>query len=423
MQTADCCATPAPLLTLALALERAAQSIEPISEIELAPLAECAGRVLAADIAAISDAPPQAASAMDGFALYLHDLSAQSATKLPVVGAALAGHPYLGTLPAQSALRITTGAWLPAGADTVIMQEHCTLNAAATAIEISAAAASALKIGENIRRRGEDMRAGNLLLGKGLRLRPQDLGLAASQGMAELAVLRRLRVALASTGDELVTPGATSTQGGVYDANRPLLLSLLRSLGCAVTDLGIVRDDTATLLPSLREAAATHDVLITSGGVSVGTADLVKDAIASLGNIAFWRLAIKPGKPVAFGNIGNCLALGLPGNPVSVMITFLMFARPLLLRCMGAKYAAPPKLRVVAASSFRRKPGRREWLRARLIMDSEQRLLAEIYPHNSSAALASLSWADGLVELAEDCGAISAGELVDYLPFSVLGVD
>lgn len=423
MPTADCCATHEPLLTLALALERAAQAIEPISEVEEVALAECAGRVLAADITAPYAAPAADLSAMDGFALYLHDLSAHSATKLPVVGAALAGHPYLEPLPAQSALRITTGAWLPPGAEAVIMQEDCTVSADGTWIEISAAAAARLTAGANVRRRGEDMQAGNVLLTKGLRLRPQDLGLAASQGIQQLPVVRRLRVALASTGDELSAAGATLALGAIYDANRPLLLSLLQRLGCAVSDLGIVRDDTATLLPSLRAAAATHDVLITSGGVSVGTADLVKDAIASLGDIAFWRLAIKPGKPVAFGSIGNCLALGLPGNPVSVMITFLMFARPLLLRCMGAKYAPPAKLRVTAAGDFRRKAGRREWLRARLIMDSEQRLLAEIYPHNSSAALASLTWADGLVELAEDCAAVDAGEYVDYLPFSALGVD
>lgn len=423
MQNAACCDAHESLLTLPAALARAAQIIEPVSEIELTPLAEAHGRVLAEDVRARLDAPPAAASAMDGFALYLHDLSTQTANKLPVVGAALAGHPYLERRQPHTATRITTGAWLPAGVDAVIMQEHCIVSADGTWIEIPAERAARLTSGENIRRRGEDMQAGNLLLPKGLRLRPQDLGLAASQGIERLPVLRRLRVALASTGDELCAPGTVLALGGIYDANRPLLLSLLQRLGCAVTDLGIVRDTEETLLPTLREAAATHDVLLTSGGVSVGTADLVKDAIATLGKIAFWRLAIKPGKPVAFGSIGNCLALGLPGNPVSVMITFLMFARPLLLQRMGAECAVLPKLRVLAASNFRRKPGRREWLRARLAMDAKQRLCAEIYPHNSSAALASLAWADGLVELAEDCSGMSAGEYVDYLPFTALGLD
>ena len=200
-------------------------------------------------------------------------------------------------------------------------------------------------------------------------------------------------------------------------------MAMLRRAGCAVTDLGILRDDRDVVLPALRTAAASHDVLLTSGGVSVGTADLVRDAIAELGRIEFWRLAVKPGKPVTFGRIQECLVLGLPGNPVSVMVSFLLFARPLLLKLMGTEPAEPSRLRVAADFAFQRKPGRREWLRARLRLDPERGPLASIYHTHSSGALSSLSWADGLVELPEDRAGVAPGEAVDYLPFSGLGVE
>ena len=423
MHHSDCCDTADRLLTLSEAVTAALHTIQPICETELVPLFDAYGRILVADVIARLDAPPGDNSAMDGFAVYLADLSLEVPTRLPVAAQALAGHPCTSLVPRGVAARITTGALVPDGPDAVIMQEQCRIDPDGAWIDIEPHIAARLKLGENIRRRGEDVQAGTRLLPKGLRLRPQDVALAAGQGMAALAVIRRLRVAVASTGDELHEPGASLPPGAICESNRYTLIGLLQRLGCAVTDLGILRDDRAVILPAFREAAATHDVLLTSGGVSVGTADLVKDVIAELGRIEFWQLAVKPGKPVTFGRIGNGLVLGLPGNPVSVMVSFLMFARPLFLKLMGADPVEPVRLRAVANFAFRRKTGRREWLRARLQLDPERGPVVDIYPTNSSGALSSLSWADGLLELPEDCSGITPGDTVDYLPFSGLGVD
>ncbi len=423
MNPGDCCEDADRLLTLAEALAAALCSIEPIRETETVALLDANGRVSATDLPARLDAPPHDNSAMDGFALHRADLQPDQTTRLPVIGQALAGHPYPGTVPRGATVRITTGGMLPDGADAVVMQEHCRIAPDERWIELEAQTAARLRVGENIRRRGEDVRAGTVLLPNGLRLRPQDIALAAGQGIAALTVMRRLRVAVASTGDELCDPGMDLPPGAIYESNRYVLIGLLKRLGCTVMDLGILRDDYAVLLPVLRDAAATHDVLLTSGGVSAGTSDLVKAVIAELGTIAFWRLAVKPGKPVMFGRIRECLALGLPGNPVSVMVSFLMFARPLLLKRMGATPLEPLRLRATADFSFRRKPGRREWLRARLRSDSERGWSATIYATNSSGALSSLSWADGLVELPEDCAGVAPGDVVDYLPFSGLGAE
>lgn len=418
MNPTDCCGATDRLLTLQEAIAAALRFIQPLCATENVMLFDAYGRVLAADVAARFDVPPHDNSAMDGFALYRADLKPDEPTRLPVVGRALAGHPYAGRVPRGGAVRITTGGMMPEGPDAVIMQEQCLTAPDESGIEIDPKVAARLKPGENIRRRGEDVQVGATLLVRGLRLRPQDVALAAGQGIAALAVLRRLRVAVASTGDELYEPGVESPPGTIYESNRYTLLGLLRQLGCAVTDLGILRDDREVMLPALRDAAATHDVLLTSGGVSVGAADVVKEVIAALGSIEFWRLAIKPGKPVAFGRIQDCLILGLPGNPVSVMVTFLLFAWPLLLQRMGAEPVEPLRWRALADFQFRRKPGRREWLRARLRFDPEQGPCVSIYHTNSSGALSSLSWADGLVELPEDCAGVAPGDGVDYLPFS-----
>ena len=438
MRSTDCCDDNAPLRTLAEALTAALGSLQPLFETESVSLFDADGRVLAAEVMARLDVPPHDNSAMDGFALYRADLQVDAPTRLPVIGQALAGHPYrhrveeamvstparnLSTVPRGGAVRITTGAMIPAGPDAVVMQEQCRIAPDERWIEIEAKTAAKIKPGENIRRRGEDVAVGTRLLSQGLRLRPQDIALAAGQGIAALTVMRRLRVAVASTGDELREPGGELPPGAIYESNRYILIGLLRRLGCAVTDLGILRDEREVVLPALRDAAATHDVLLTSGGVSVGTADLVKDVIAELGKIEFWRLAVKPGKPVTFGRIQNCWVLGLPGNPVSVMVSFLLFARPLLLKLMGTEPAEPLRMRAMADFAFRRKPGRREWLRARLRFDPERELLASTYHTHSSGALSSLSWADGLVELPEDCVGIAPGDTVDYLPFNGLGMN
>ena len=422
MSLNDCCDASDRLLTLTEAIAAALRSISPIRETETVTLFDAYSRVLAADLPARIDVPPHDNSAMDGFALHRTDLKPDAPTRLPVIGHALAGHPYSGTVPPGAAVRITTGGLIPDGPDAVVMQEQCLIAPDEGWIELEARTAARLRLGENIRRRGEDVRAGAVLLPGGLLLRPQDVALAAGQGFAALTVVRQLRIAVASTGDELHLPGVELSPGAIYESNRYILMGLLRRLGCVVTDMGILRDDREAMLPVLRDAAATHDVLLTSGGVSVGAADRVKDVIAELGTIQFWRLAVKPGKPVTFGRIGDCLVLGLPGNPVSVMVSFLLFARPLLLKRMATTPAEPLRVRAVADFSFRRKPGRREWLRARLRPDPERGWLAMIYPTNSSGALSSLCWADGLIELPEDCAGVASGDTVDYLPFSGLGV-
>ncbi|MBK8533664.1 MAG: molybdopterin molybdotransferase MoeA [Candidatus Competibacteraceae bacterium] len=423
MSSGDCCDASDRLLTLTEALAAALRFISPIHETETVALFDAYGRVLAADLPARIDVPPHDNSAMDGFALYWADLKLDTPTRLPVIGDALAGHPYPAAVPVGATVRITTGGVIPDGPDAVVMQEQCLIAPDTGWIELEAQTAARIRRGENIRRRGEDVRAGTVLLPGGLRLRPQDVALAAGQGYAALTVVRQLRVAVASTGDELHPPGVDLPPGAIYESNRYILIGLLRRLGCVVTDLGVLRDEREVMLPVLRDAAATHDVLLTSDGMSVGAADRVKEVIAELGTIQFWRLAVKPGKPVTFGRIGDCLVLGLPGNPVSVMVSFLLFARPLLLRRMATMPAEPLRVRAVADFSFRRKPGRREWLRARLRPDPAQGWLVMIYPTHSSGVLSSLSWADGLIELLEDCTGVVPGDTVDYLPFSGLGVE
>lgn len=414
------CGSEDRLLMLSEAVDRALSAVRPINETETVPLLEAYGRVLAVDLSAQLDVPDHDNSAMDGFALTQADLSMDQTTRLPVIGQALAGHPYTGSVQRGTAVRITTGSVIPAGVDAVIMQEQCLIAADESWIEIEPRVATRVKLGENIRRRGEDVRAGSALLPRGRRLRPQDVALAAGQGMVALEVVRSLRVAVVSTGDELYAPGEALPPGAIHETNRYALIGLVRRLGGAVTDLGILRDERTAILSTLEQAAATHDVLLTSGGVSVGTADLVKDVIAELGTIAFWRLAIKPGKPVTFGHINDCTVVGLPGNPVSVMVAFLMLARPLLLKRMGAEFTALSRLRARADFQLRRKPGRREWLRARLSFDQTGKPVASVYHTNSSGALSSLSWAEGLVELAEDCTTVAPGDEVEYLPFSAM---
>jgi molybdopterin molybdotransferase len=411
------------LLTLDQALPAMLCSLTPVTTTEQVRLCDAYGRVLAKDILARLDVPPHDNSAMDGFALHLADLSVQESARLLVTGQVRAGHSYRGPFPGATAVRINTGGIIPEGADAVVMQEHCQLTPDAGWLDLAPHVSARLQPGENIRRRGEDTQAGTLLLSKGRRLRPQDVALLAGQGMSSIEVVRQLRVAVVSTGDELCEPDRALPDGAIYDSNRYLLIGLLQQSGCRVTDLGILPDERETMLSAIQAAAQTHDVLLTSGGVSVGNADLVKEVITTLGRIDFWRLAIKPGKPLMYGRIQDCLVLGLPGNPVAAMVTFLLFARPLLAALLGAAYEAPVRWWATAEFEFRRKPGRREWLRARCRHDPVHGPLVSVYHTTSSGVLSSLSWADGLVELPEDCRAVSPGDTIEYLPFSGLGVE
>jgi len=370
---------------------------------EEAPLVECLGRVLSEDAHALIDVPPAANSAMDGYALRREDWRGEGQA-MPVSQRIAAGHPPSALAPGTAA-RIFTGAEVPAGADVVVMQEDCTAEDAGVKIR------DLPDPGTNIRPRGQDLRAGQLMLSRGQRLRAQDLGLLASQGISRLRVRKRLRVALLSTGDELIEPGEPQRRGKIFNSNRYTLHGLLQGWGFAVVDFGIAPDREDMISSLMQEAAAAADVIITSGGVSVGEEDHVKAVVEKLGTLDLWRIAIRPGKPFAFGSVAGTPFLGLPGNPVSVFVTLLILGRPYLFACQGAAVGAPQSLRQIAR--FQQAAGTREtYLRAR----SGPEGLA-LFESQSSGVLMSASWGDGLVRQAAG-QEIRAGDLVDFLPWS-----
>ncbi|OSQ39078.1 molybdopterin biosynthesis protein [Thalassospira mesophila] len=388
-------------------------------------LTDCYGAILREDVIAAVNVPSVDNSAMDGYALRLDDIAAMPDTgplSIPVGGVSLAGHPFEGNIPVGRAIRIATGAAIPAGGDAVIIQENVTVNADESEIRIERDAVNRLRRGDNIRRAGEDVKAGTVVLAAGKRLRPQDVAVAAGQGKDSLVVTQPLRVAVFSTGDELAVPGGALPPGGIYDSNRFAMIGMMRAIGCEVTDLGLLRDDFDVLQTALGDAAQNHDVILTSGGVSVGKADLLKPVVDSIGEIHAWKLAIKPGKPLMRGKIGNCLVLGLPGNPVSVMVSGLLFAVPLLLHMMGARGedCTAVRFNVPAGFALKRGTGRREWLRARLHRNGNGELVALPFRSSSSGVLSSMVWAEGLIELAEDRASVGQGDLVEYIPFAGL---
>ena len=408
----DCFAHGGRLMRTAEALDLLARSVVRVTVAEPVPLTRALARILAEDVVSPHDVPPHENSAVDGYAVFFDDLDAERDTVLPVSGRASAGHPLDGPAPRGKAVRIFTGAPMPEGMDSVMMQEDCELEGERVVLR------PGLKRGANRRLRGEDITAGSTVLSAGLRLRPQDLGQAAAVGRAELMVSRPLRVALFSTGDELREPGTTLEAGCIYDSNRTTIHGLLTGLGCAVDDLGILEDDPETLRAALQDASEGHDLVVTSGGVSVGEEDHVKAAVEALGRLHLWRLAIKPGRPIALGQIGSVPFVGLPGNPVAVMVTFLNIVRPMILRMMGGTGLTPHHFRVPADFSHKKKKDRREWVRARLVSDGGTGWRAVKFPRQGAGILSSLVEAEGLVELPEEMTALEPGTLVDFLPFS-----
>jgi molybdopterin molybdotransferase len=417
--SADCFAHGGRLMSLSEALALIEERTQTVAAIESAPLRDALGRILAEDLIAPFAVPPHANSAVDGYALRFDDLSARGETALRVVGRAAAGHPERRALGTGEAIRIFTGAVMPEGADTVVMQEDCRLEGDGGRVQVPAG----LRRGANRRRAGEDVEAGAVALQAGSRLRPQEIGMAASLGVSTLPVRARLRAALFSTGDEILEPGQPPAPGRVFDSNRYTLAALLEGLGLRVTDLGILPDREAAIRDSLRHAAeAGHDLIVTTGGVSVGEEDHVKAAVEALGSLHAWRLAVKPGRPIALGQVGRVPFVGLPGNPVAAMVTFLRVVRPLALKLAGARDREPRFYRVRAGFDYRKKAGRREWVRARLGTDGAGEVVAKRFPREGAGILSSMVESEGLVELAEDLTRLEAGTMVDFLPYrEVLG--
>ncbi len=407
----DCFAFGGALLTLDAAQAMIAAEVGRIDGTERVGLLAADGRVLAADVIAPVDLPPFDNSAVDGYAVRLTGL--EDGGHLPVLGRLAAGAPAQPLIDG-SAQRIFTGAALPPGADTVFMQEDVRLDAGHVEVP------PGLRSGANTRPRGEDIARGAVALRAGLRLRPQDLALAAALGITGVSVCRPVRVALFSTGDELVEPGRPTGAAQRYDSNRVLLAAMARRSGAEVTDLGIIPDRLAAITDALRTAARGHDLILTSGGVSAGEEDHVRAAVEALGRLVFWRLAVKPGRPVTMGVVGGVPFMGLPGNPVAAFVTFAQLARPMLAALVGSVYRPPPILRMPAAFAYRKKPGRREYVRVRLLPGPDGTAAAHKHGVDGAGILTSLTETDGLVELADDVTRVAPGDIVAFMPYALL---
>jgi molybdopterin molybdotransferase len=405
-----------PLLPLAQALGQLLAAAVPLSDCESVPCVEDDGRVLREDIVSALHVPPQDNSSMDGYAVRCADVATAGAV-LPVSQRIAAGS-YGTPLQPGTAARIFTGAPIPAGADAVVMQEDCTvLEGDAPSIRVQATP----QAGQWIRRAGEDVTRDAIVLAAGTRLGPAELGMAASVGRASLKVTRRPRVALFSTGDELVMPGAVAPQdmppGAIYNSNRFFLHNLLRRLGCDVTDYGIVPDQREATVQALATAAQSHDLILTSGGVSVGEEDHIKPAVQSLGRLDLWQIAIKPGKPFAYGQVAQSHFIGLPGNPVSSFVTFLLLVRPFLLRLQGAIQCEPRAVPLRADFEWLRADKRQEFLRVR--RNAQGGL--DLFPNQSSGVLTSAVWGDGVIDNPPG-QTIRRGDIVDFISWSEWGV-
>ncbi|UZD53798.1 gephyrin-like molybdotransferase Glp [Caldimonas aquatica] len=406
-------------LPVAKAQEFIARFVPRVATVERVALRSALGRVLAEDIVSPIDVPAHDNSAMDGYALRGSDLAESGPTRLRIAGTGLAGQQFEGAAGPGECVRIMTGAVMPEGFDTVVPQEFVTVEGQEVVVP-----PGAVRPGDNRRLRGEDLARGRPALSAGKLLRPADLGLLASLGQAEVPVWRRLRVAFFSTGDELRSIGEPLEPGCVYDSNRYTLYGMLQRLGVELLDLGVVRDEPQALERAFRTAAESADAIITSGGVSVGEADFTKQMMARLGEVTFWRIAMRPGRPMAFGRIRSgaheAVLFGLPGNPVAVMVTFYAFVRDALLAMSGATPAPLPLLRARSAMALRKKPGRTEYQRGVVSRRPDGDWEVRITGSQGSGILRSMSEANGLVVLHHEQGAVTTGDWVDVLPFEGL---
>jgi len=416
--TDDCFAFSGPLLPLVEMERLIGERISPVVETERIPLRSARGRVTAADLKAPADLPPFDNSAVDGYAVRHADLRPDRDTRLAVAGRLTAGRRPDAALKGGETIRIFTGAAMPAGADTVFMQEDVTVEGDHIVVP------RGLELGANRRLAGEDAPAGKVVLPAGTVLDAQHIALAAAFGLTELEVRRRLKVAIFSTGDEVVEPGTARGVAAIYDANRYLVSVLLERFGAVVTDLGILADDPAELARALAKAAALHDLVITTGGVSTGEADHVRSAVERIGSLVFWRVAIKPGRPVAMGVIraahSGAAFVGLPGNPVAVFVTFVRVVKPLLLRLSGARPQVLMPLLVRAAFAYKKKKDRREYVRVALRRGSDGEIEAVKHPQDGAGILTSLTETDGLLEFSEDVTSIEPGFRVGFLSYAQL---
>ncbi|MAE89055.1 MAG: molybdopterin molybdenumtransferase MoeA [Pelagibaca sp.] len=411
----DCFAMPQGVRWVPVddALAKLHDALHPVTGLEILPTARAAGRVLAADVTAKRSNPPMPNSAVDGYG-FAHGATGTGVQRLPLVaGRAAAGQPYPHAVPPGHAIRILTGAILPEGVDTVVLEEDT--NTDGTTVVFDGPA----KPRANTRKDGEDVAAGDPALPKGRRLRAPDLALASALGIGELPVHRPLRVGVVSTGDEIVSaPDRPAAPHQIWDANRPMLLALASGWHCEAVDLGHVPDDPEQIAARLDEGARKADVILTSGGASAGDEDHVSALLRQRGTLSSWRIALKPGRPLALAMWEGTPVFGLPGNPVAALVCALIFARPALSLMAGAGWTVPQGFTVPAAFSKRKKPGRREYLRARLTEDGH----AEVFASEGSGRISGLSWADGLLELPDEAVEVTPGTPVRYIPYASFGL-
>jgi molybdopterin molybdotransferase len=411
----DAFSTSGALLSVEEAVSLIMSRVPTIDATEAVGLFAAQGRVLAQRLLAPINLPVFDNSAVDGYAVRWQDLAVDAETTLPIAGRITAGHALASAVPERAALRIFTGAPVPTGFDTIFMQEDCKLLDDGAVL-----LPQGLAKGANYRPRGEDLAQGSEALPQGRRLMPEDVALAAALGIAQLMVRRKLKAAIFSTGDEIVSPGTPLTAAAIYDANRFLLHAMLQRQDVEVDDLGILPDDRSAITIALSAAAKSYDFVVTSGGVSMGEEDHVKAAIEAKGGLAFWKLAIKPGRPVAMGILDGTPFIGLPGNPVAVFITFAYVVRPLIAALNGALPEPPSLQKVISGFAYKKKTGRREYVRVALERNAAGGVVAQKYPIDGAGVLTSLTKTQGLVELPEEITKVAPGDPVDFIDYALM---
>jgi molybdopterin molybdotransferase len=418
--TDDCFVLDKDRLPHLEALEILRARVKPVTGSEEVPLAEATGRFLARPIVAPRPIPAHNNAAVDGYAFASSSYDPDKGAGFRIAGEAMAGHPFQGSAPTDSTIRIFTGAVIPPGLDTVVMQEDVSLEERDGVRWVRIP--PGLKAGANRRLAGEDTKVGETLVVTGTRMRPQEVASAAATGLDTVFCHEPLRVAVFSTGDEILRPGETFSEGKVYDANAPMLHGLIAATGAKAVDVGILADTVEDVTGALSQASRDFHAVVISGGASQGQEDHVVRSIDDLGKRHLWQIAIKPGRPMSFGQIGDCVMLGLPGNPVAVFVCFLMYVRPVLTRLAGGVWPEPVRYPVPASFTQKKKKGRREFWRGRLAEDVDGLLVVTKFPRDGSGLISSLREADGLIEVAEDVENVCSGELVNFIPFSEFGL-